>query len=221
MKELDAAQAQLDAGKAQLNSQKADVTTQLRDAITELDKQIPELEKKIASLQTDLDEANRKLENAKIQARPCPRSRCPSTMHCLPAARRCWPPTTRSITPTRSRPIWPKPRSDLNKMGAMINSIDRADAAIRQRAADEGLLEQNMTVEQTAAYLDAQYAAMSARIQALEAENRVAAGHPQQHRGRGRTGRILQAQIDAKRAEQAQDQAVIDGNAAAAPASAS
>ena len=55
-------------------------------------------------------------------------------------------------------------------MGAMINSIVRADAAIRQRAADEGLLEQNMTVEQTAAYLDAQYAAMSARIQALEAE---------------------------------------------------
>ena len=28
----------------------------------------------------------------------------------------------------------------------------------------------NMTVEQTAAYLDAQYAAMSARIQALEVE---------------------------------------------------
>lgn len=71
----------------------------------------PRAGKKIASLQTDLDEANRKLEDAKIRARPCPRSRCPSTMHCLPAARRCWPPTTRSITPTRSRPIWPKPRA--------------------------------------------------------------------------------------------------------------
>lgn len=111
MKELDAAQAQLDAGKAQLNSQKADVTTQLRDAITELDKQIPELEKKIASLQTDLTRQTASWRTPKIQARPCPRSRCPSTMHCLPAARRCWPPTTRSITPTRSRPIWPKPRA--------------------------------------------------------------------------------------------------------------
>ena len=50
-------------------------------------------------------------ECQKIQARLCPRSRCPSTMHCLPAARRCWPPTTRSITPMRSRPIWPKLRA--------------------------------------------------------------------------------------------------------------
>ena len=104
-------------------------------------------------------------------------------------------------------------KSDLNKMGAMINSIDRADAAIRQRAADEGLLEQNMTVEQTAAYLDAQYAAMSARIQALEVE--IASLQDTLNNTEDETERAdLQAQIDAKRAEQAQDQAVIDGNAA-------
>ena len=104
-------------------------------------------------------------------------------------------------------------KSDLNKMGAMINSIDRADAAIRQRAADEGLLEQNMTVEQTAAYLDAQYAAMSARIQALEVE--IASLQDSLNNTEDETERAdLQAQIDAKRAEQAQDQAVIDGNAA-------
>ena len=98
-------------------------------------------------------------------------------------------------------------------MGAMVNSIDRADAAIRQRAADEGLLEQNMTVEQTAAYLDAQYAAMSARIQALEVE--IASLQDSLNNTEDETERAdLQAQIDAKRAEQAQDQAVIDGNAA-------
>ena len=41
-------------------------------------------------------------------------------------------------------------------MGAMISAIDAADAAIRATAQNEGLLEQNMTVEQTSAYLDAQ-----------------------------------------------------------------
>mgnify|MGYP002248038478 CR=1 FL=1 len=109
-------------------------------------------------------------------------------------------------------------KSDLNKMGAMVNSIDRADAAIRQRAADEGLLEQNMTVEQTAAYLDAQYAAMSARIQALEVE--IASLQDSLNNTEDETERAdLQAQIDAKRAEQAQAQAVIDATPPAAPAS--
>ncbi len=44
-------------------------------------------------------------------------------------------------------------QSDLAKMGAMISAIDAADAAIRATAQNEGLLEQNMTVEQTSAYL--------------------------------------------------------------------
>ena len=170
MKELDAAQAQLDAGKAQLNSQKADVTTQLRDAITELDKQIPELEKKIASLQTDLDEANRKLENAKNTSTTLPEVTLPIDDALFASCKT----VLAAYDPQYNADALPanlaEAKSDLNKMGAMINSIDRADAAIRQRAADEGLLEQNMTVEQTAAYLDAQYAAMSARIQALEVE---------------------------------------------------
>ena len=213
MKELDAAQAQLDAGKAQLNSQKADVTTQLRDAITELDKQIPELEKKIASLQTDLDEANRKLENAKNTSTTLPEVTLPIDDALFASCKT----VLAAYDPQYNADALPanlaEAKSDLNKMGAMVNSIDRADAAIRQRAADEGLLEQNMTVEQTAAYLDAQYAAMSARIQALEVE--IASLQDSLNNTEDESERAdLQAQIDAKRAEQAQDQAVIDGNAA-------
>ena len=213
MKELDAAQAQLDAGKAQLNSQKADVTTQLRDAITELDKQIPELEKKIASLQTDLDEANRKLENAKNTSTTLPEVTLPIDDALFASCKT----VLAAYDPQYNADALPanlaEAKSDLNKMGAMVNSIDRADAAIRQRAADEGLLEQNMTVEQTAAYLDAQYAAMSARIQALEVE--IASLQDSLNNTEDETERAdLQAQIDAKRAEQAQAQAVIDGNAA-------
>ena len=213
MKELDAAQAQLDAGKAQLNSQKADVTTQLRDAITELDKQIPELEKKIASLQTDLDEANRKLEDAKNTSTTLPEVTLPIDDALFASCKT----VLAAYDPQYNADALPanlaEAKSDLNKMGAMVNSIDRADAAIRQRAADEGLLEQNMTVEQTAAYLDAQYAAMSARIQALEVE--IASLQDSLNNTEDESERAdLQAQIDAKRAEQAQDQAVIDGNAA-------
>ena len=213
MKELDAAQAQLDAGKAQLNSRKADMTTQLRDAITELDKQIPELEKKIASLQTDLDEANRKLEDAKNTSTTLPEVTLPIDDALFASCKT----VLAAYDPQYNADALPanlaEAKSDLNKMGAMINSIDRADAAIRQRAADEGLLEQNMTVEQTAAYLDAQYAAMSARIQALEAE--IASLQDTLNNTEDEAERAdLQAQIDAKRAEQAQDQAVIDGNAA-------
>ena len=151
MKELDAAQAQLDAGKAQLNSQKADVTTRLRDAITELDKQIPELEKKIASLQTDLDEANRKLEDAKNTSTTLPEVTLPIDDALFASCKT----VLAAYDPQYNADALPanlaEAKSDLNKMGAMVNSIDRADAAIRQRAADEGLLEQNMTVEQTAA----------------------------------------------------------------------
>ena len=204
MKELDAAQAQLDAGKAQLNSQKADVTTQLRDAITELDKQIPELEKKIASLQTDLDEANRKLEDAKNTNTTLPEVTLPIDDALFASCKT----VLAAYDPQYNADALPanlaEAKSDLNKMGAMINSIDRADAAIRQRAADEGLLEQNMTVEQTAAYLDAQYAAMSARIQALEVE--IASLQDTLNNTEDESERAdLQAQIDAKRAEQAQD----------------
>ena len=200
MKELDAAQAQLDAGKAQLNSQKADVTTQLRDAITELDKQIPELEKKIASLQTDLDEANRKLEDAKNTNTTLPEVTLPIDDALFASCKT----VLAAYDPQYNADALPanlaEAKSDLNKMGAMINSIDRADAAIRQCAADEGLLEQNMTVEQTAAYLDAQYAAMSARIQALEAE--IASLQDSLNNTEDETERAdLQAQIDAKRAE--------------------
>ena len=213
MKELDAAQAQLDAGKAQLNSQKADVTTRLRDAITELDKQIPELEKKIASLQTDLDEANRKLEDAKNTSTTLPEVTLPIDDALFASCKT----VLAAYDPQYNADALPanlaEAKSDLNKMGAMVNSIDRADAAIRQRAADEGLLEQNMTVEQTAAYLDAQYAAMSARIQALEVE--IASLQDSLNNTEDEAERAdLQAQIDAKRAEQAQAQAVIDGNAA-------
>ena len=211
--QLNGYQAQLDAGKAQLNSQKADVTTQLRDAITELDKQIPELEKKIASLQTDLDEANRKLENAKNTSTTLPEVTLPIDDALFASCKT----VLAAYDPQYNADALPanlaEAKSDLNKMGAMVNSIDRADAAIRQRAADEGLLEQNMTVEQTAAYLDAQYAAMSARIQALEVE--IASLQDTLNNTEDEAERAdLQAQIDAKRAEQAQDQAVIDGNAA-------
>ncbi len=103
-------------------------------------------------------------------------------------------------------------KSDLNKMGAMINSIDRADAAIRQRAADEGV----------GAEHDGGADCGLLRCPVC--------GHERPHSGAGGGDRVaagllnntedeteradLQAQIDAKRAEQAQDQAVIDGNAA-------
>ncbi len=214
MKELDAAQAQLDAGKAQLNrpeGRRDDPAAGRHHRAGQADPRAGKEDRQPADRPGRGKPAS--WRTPKIQARPCPRSRCPSTMHCLPAARRCWPPTTRSITPTRSPANLAEAKSDLNKMGAMINSIDRADAAIRQRAADEGLLEQNMTVEQTAAYLDAQYAAMSARIQALEVE--IASLQDTLNNTEDETERAdLQAQIDAKRAEQAQDQAVIDGNAA-------
>ena len=211
--QLDAAQAQLDAGKAQLNSQKADVTTQLRDAITELDKQIPELEKKIASLQTDLDEANRKLEDAKNTSTTLPEVTLPIDDALFASCKTVLAAYDAQYNADALPANLAEAKSDLNKMGAMINSIVRADAAIRQRAADEGLLEQNMTVEQTAAYLDAQYAAMSARIQALEVE--IASLQDTLNNTEDESERAdLQAQIDAKRAEQAQDQAVIDGNAA-------
>ena len=214
MKELDAAQAQLDAGKAQLNSQKADVTTRLRDAITELDKQIPELEKKIASLQTDLDEANRKLEDAKNTSTTLPEVTLPIDDALFASCKT----VLAAYDPQYNADALPanlaEAKSDLNKMGAMVNSIDRADAAIRQRAADEGLLEQNMTVEQTAAYLDAQYAAMSAPHSGVwrwrSRRCRTPSTTPEDETERA----DLQAQIDAKRAEQAQAQAVIDGNAA-------
>ena len=213
LKELNDAQAQLDAGKAQLNTQKADVTTQLRDAITELDKQIPELEKKIASLQTQLDEANRKLEDAKNTDTTLPEVTLPIDdalfASCKSVLAAYDPQYDVAAVPANLA----EAKSDLTKMGAMINSIDRADAAIRQKAADEGLLEQNMTVEQTAAYLDAQYTAMSARIQTLEAE--IAALEDTKNNTEDESEKAnLQAQIDAKRAEQAQDQAVIDGSAA-------
>ena len=111
MKELDAAQAQLDAGKAQLNSQKADVTTRLRDAITELDKQIPEAGKE------DRQPADRP-GRGKPQAggrqntnTTLPEVTLPIDDALFASCKTVLAPTTRSITPTRSRPIWPKPRA--------------------------------------------------------------------------------------------------------------
>ncbi|MCO7108480.1 efflux RND transporter permease subunit [Gemmiger formicilis] len=173
----------------------------------------PRAGKKIASLQTDLDEANRKLENAKNTSTTLPEVTLPIDDALFASCKT----VLAAYDPQYNADALPanlaEAKSDLNKMGAMVNSIDRADAAIRQRAADEGLLEQNMTVEQTAAYLDAQYAAMSARIQALEVE--IASLQDSLNNTEDETERAdLQAQIDAKRAEQAQDQAVIDGNAA-------
>ena len=173
-----------------------------------LQNEFDELEKKIASLQTDLDEANRKLEDAKNTSTTLPEVTLPIDDALFASCKT----VLAAYDPQYNADALPanlaEAKSDLNKMGAMINSIDRADAAIRQRAADEGLLEQNMTVEQTAAYLDAQYAAMSARIQALEGE--IASLQDTLNNTEDETERAdLQAQIDAKRAEQAQDQAVI------------
>ena len=216
LKELDDAQAQLDAGKAQLNSQKADVTTQLRDAITELNKEIPALEKKIADLQKDLDDANRKLEEAKNNTTTLPEVTLPIDDALFASCRQVIADSGAAYDPAMLPANLAEAQSDLAKMGAMISAIDAADAAIRATAQNEGLLEQNMTVEQTSAYLDAQYTAMVSRIQTLDVE--IASLTDQKNAaeaaGNQEEAERLQQRIDDDRSEQARCQSVIDANAA-------
>ena len=108
--------------RPELNTQKADVTTQLRDAITELDKQIPELEKKIASLQTDLDEANRKLEDAKNTNTTLPEVTLPIDDALFASCKT----VLAAYDPQYNADALPanlaEAKSDLNKMGAMVNA---------------------------------------------------------------------------------------------------
>ena len=212
LKELDDAQAQLDAGKAELNTQKADVTTQLRDTITELDQQIPELEKKIASLQGDLDEANRKLEDAKNADTTLPEVTLPIDDALFASCKQILAVWDAEYDEEQMPANLAEAKSDLTKLGAMINSIARAEDAIRNSAETQALLEPNMTVEQSAAYLDAQYTALTARIQTLDVE--IASLQDSINNTEDENEKAqYQAQIDAKRAEQAQCQAAIDANA--------
>ena len=213
LKELDDAQAQLDAGKAQLNSQKADVTTQLRDAITQLDAQIPELEKKIAGLKDDLDKANRQLEDAKNADTTLPEITLPIDDAMLAGCRTvlaAWDPEYNAAAmPANLADAKANPA----KMGAMINSIDRASSNIEYQAGYEGLLEDNMDTAQTAALLNAEYTALTARIQALDAE--IATLTDQLNNSTDEAEKAeLQTKIDNDRAEQIRWQAQLDGNAA-------
>ena len=170
LKQLDDAQAQLDEGKTELNTQKADVTTQLRDAITQLNEQIPELEKKVADLKDELDAAKEKLEQAKNSDTTIPDVTLPIDDALLTTCQG----VLAMYDPQYNYADMPQNLADAqnapNKLGAMVNAIDRADANIRQQAADGGLLEDGMTVEQTTAYLNAQYTGLTARVQQLDVE---------------------------------------------------
>lgn len=216
LKELDDAQAKLDAGKAQLNSQKADVTTQLRDAITELNKEILALEKKIADLQKDLDDANRKLEEAKNNTTTLPEVTLPIDDALFASCKQVIADSGAAYDPAMLPANLAEAQSDLAKMGAMISAIEAADAAIRATAQNEGLLEQNMTVEQTSAYLDAQYTAMVSRIQTLDVEIASLTDQKNAAEAAGNQEEVerLQQRIDDARSEQARCQSVIDANAA-------
>ena len=212
LKQLDDAQAQLDAGKTELNTQKADVTTQLRDAITQLNEQIPELEKKVADLKDELDAANEKLEQAKNSDTTIPDVTLPIDDALLTTCQG----VLAMYDPQYNYADMPQNLADAqnapNKLGAMVNAIDRADANIRQQAADGGLLEDGMTVEQTAAYLNAQYTGLTARVQQLDVE--IAALTQQRDATEDEAAKAdLQTQIDAKTAERAQYQATLDANA--------
>lgn len=213
LKELDDAQAQLDAGKSELNTQKADVTTQLRDAITELDKQIPELEKKIADLKTDIDDANRKLEDAKNADTTLPEVTLPIDDALFASCKQilaAWDP---QYNANELPANLAEAKGSTAKMGAMVNAIERATQNINSTAAAENLLESGMDVAQSAAYLDAQYTALTGRIQALDAEIAGLEDDKAAAEGDEAQQQAIQAQIDAKRAEQAGYQKILDDNA--------
>ena len=213
LKELDDAQAQLDAGKSELNTQKADVTTQLRDAITELDKQIPELEKKIADLKTDIDDANRKLEDAKNADTTLPEVTLPIDDALFASCKQilaAWDP---QYNANELPANLAEAKGSTAKMGAMVNAIERATQNINSTAAAENLLESGMDVAQSAAYLDAQYTALTGRIQALDAEIAGLEDDKAAAEGDEAQQQAIQAQIDAKCAEQAGYQKILDDNA--------
>ena len=146
------------------------MTTQLRDAITELDKQIPELEKKIADLKTDIDDANRKLEDAKNADTTLPEVTLPIDDALFASCKQilaAWDP---QYNANELPANLAEAKGSTAKMGAMVNAIERATQNINSTAAAENLLESGMDVAQSAAYLDAQYTALTGRIQALDAE---------------------------------------------------
>ena len=70
-----------------------------------------------------------------------------------------------------------------------------------------------MDVAQSAAYLDAQYTALTGRIQALDAEIAGLEDDKAAAEGDEAQQQAIQAQIDAKRAEQAGYQKILDDNA--------
>ena len=171
LKELDDAQAQLDAGKSQLNTQKADVTTQLRDAITQLDQQIPELENKIASLKDDLDKANKQLEDAKTNSSvTLPEVTLPIDDTLFATCKQILAVYDPNYNEAELPANLTEAKNDQMKMGAMLNSITRAEDAINAQAKAAGLVPANMTVSQAAALYDAQYLNYVAQVQQLDSD---------------------------------------------------
>ena len=210
LKELDDAQAQLDAGKAELNTQKADVTTQLRDAITDLDKQIPELEKKIASLKDDLDNATRQLEDAKASTVTLPEITLPIDDALFASCKQILVVYDESYNEAEMPANLAEAKSDATKMGAMVNSITRAQNKINQTAKDAGLLlSDTMTVSQAAAIYDAQYVNLTGEIQQLDTE--IVALQQQIDTTEDPDEKAdLQAKLDEKTAERAGEQTQLE-----------
>ena len=192
--QLDDAQAQLDSGKNQLNTQKSNITQQLRDAITQLDDQIPTLEQKIADLKGQLDKANQQLGNLKTDPSSLPEVTLPIDDALFASCKQILAQYDSEYNAAALPANLEEAKSDLNKMAAMIASIDRADAAIQAAAAP---LTGDATIEQANAALNIQITALTLQIQQLD--NEIANGI-----NSGATDEELQAKRDQQTALQAQ-----------------
>lgn len=192
--QLDDAQAQLDSGKSQLNTQKSNITQQLRDAITQLDDQIPTLEQKIADLKGQLDKANQQLGSLKTDPSSLPEVTLPIDDALFASCKQILAQYDSEYNAAALPANLEEAKSDLNKMAAMIASIDRADAAIQAAAAP---LTGDTTIEQANAALNIQITALTLQIQQLD--NEIANGI-----NSGATDEELQAKRDQQTALQAQ-----------------
>ena len=192
--QLDDAQAQLDSGKSQLNTQKSNITQQLRDAITQLDDQIPTLEQKIADLKGQLDKANQQLGSLKTDPSSLPEVTLPIDDALFASCKQILAQYDSEYNAAALPANLEEAKSDLNKMAAMIASIDRADAAIQAAAAP---LTGDATIEQANAALNIQITALTLQIQQLD--NEIANGI-----NSGATDEELQAKRDQQTALQAQ-----------------
>lgn len=121
-------------------------------------------------MKTDIDDANRKLEDAKNADTTLPEVTLPIDDALFASCKQilaAWDP---QYNANELPANLAEAKGSTAKMGAMVNAIERATQNINSTAAAENLLESGMDVAQSAAYLDAQYTALTGRIQALDAE---------------------------------------------------